>query len=620
MTTENISLYERAKQAYYAGEPIITDDEFDALEKALKGTIESTVGAPERSGKVLLPVPMGSLDQLHNSDELSRWVSTVPANTRVLITEKLDGNSCMLDYNKTTLIGSYSRGDGIEGANNLRHLQHFSIPKTIPVPTSVRIRGEVIVSKLSWATSIQPTATNRAGKQYANSRNFVAGFLNSKVGTPELYQHIDFIAYEVIGLNMSKSEQLSWLSSIGFNIPKMVAHNLTNMKYVDFEDVTRTMINESEYELDGIVIDVNDRGLRDSQVDLNNLNPSHARKLKLINDASSAITIVRSVEWNVSKDGFVKPLVHFDSIELDGAMISKATGHNARNVRDMGIGPGAVIRVVRSGMVIPKIVETIDPGVFEQPVDCEWNETGADLIVSTDGSSGDIKQRRLEHFFSTIEVDHMGEGNVTRLIASGEVNTPVDAVLLTNAKYALILGENGRKAAVSLRTKLSNIEPAVLFSSVGVLGRGVGVRKIRSLIESVGIDVFLAGNLTIAEISSIDGFDVTTAGKIVTGTVELISIVNTMVKNGITLASPSRKVADGVYSGQLFCPTGVRFTPEMVLSIQKAGGIIADTLSSKVTTLVAKDPNSSSSKIDKARSRGVRIMSLYDFQQELNTL
>lgn len=615
---ELLALYNEAKVAYYNGDPIMTDEQFDALEALVAidhpDVTSTNVGAPERGKKVKLPVQMGSLDQLHNQDELTRWEQKWPTGTTRVITEKLDGNSGLVEYADGKLVASYSRGDGYEGANNLRHISKMScVPKDVNGITvdPLYVRGETIVSKSNWVNYVQPLAVNRAGKQYANSRNFIAGFLNGKTGNEKLYQYIDFVAYEIVGSQLSKQEQLMLLTQLGFKIPKSTVY--TTGSYVGLEDITRSFIEMSEYELDGVVIDVDLGNYRFADGELN---PSYARKLKLINDANVAETTVTAVEWNISKDLMLKPLVHFEPIVLDGAVITKATGHNARNIVDLGIGVGATIKVIRSGMVIPKIIECTDPRPVELPKGT-WNATNVELVSDGIGAGREICIKRLDHFFTTLGVEYIGVGNIAKMVDAGVLSTPTSAIKCSDATYERVIGENGRKCAESLRKKLQNVEPETILASFGVLGRGIGARKIRALIAGVGLEAVLNATVTEQQIACVDGFDVKTAAKITKSIGELIKLYDE-VSPYIKLAT-AEPVGDGFLSNHIVCPTGVRFSADLVEKIKSNGGTVTDTLSSKVTILVAKDPNSTSSKIVKAREKGVKIIGLGDFEKEFAT-
>jgi DNA ligase (NAD+) len=610
-TTEQLlALYQEANEAYFAGDPIISDAEFDALTILLKdrgALTKPVIGAPERGKKVVLPVPMGSLDQVHDQRELDNWLKNYPSKTTIVCSEKIDGNSALLQYDNGSLTASFSRGDGVMGANNLRHLSKVpTVPHALPGKTTALIRGEVVVQIDHWENNVLPLATNRAGNKYANSRNFVAGFLNGKEGDDALYPYITFVAYEIVGSATSKREQFRQLVDWGFITPAIYDFQAGDYDYEWHERLIQRMIAASPYELDGIVIDIDPAQYRSTAVDLDNLNPPHARKLKLV--SQSATTTVREVQWNVSKDGYLKPLVIFDPVTLVGANITKATGHNARNIATLGIGPGAEIEIIRSGEVIPKIIGCHRPVSFVQPENSVWTESGADLVVKDRSKSSDIAQRRLEHFFSTIGAEFVGAGNIRKMIDAGKLTGMHDVPKLTESDWTEVLGAIGQKAYDSIAETLADIEPARLIAAFDVLGRGIGTRKIRAMIDGVELKRFLAGEFSIVELLEIPGFEEKTVTKIWEGLDEMFATLK-QFEGAYKFTEGKVNKNEGVFSGQVLCPTGVRFRPEEILAIEQQGGTVVDAISSAVTILVAKDPNKSSTKIDKARAKGIRIAS-----------
>ena len=611
--SELIALYTEAKAAYYDGEPIMNDAEFDELESKLKalGTDVQTVGAPERAGKVKLPVQMGSLDQLYNEEELARWLGKIPKNTRLICTEKLDGNSGLLEYTNGVLTASFSRGDGVEGANNLRHTIRIpSVPKTVN-KTIQYVRGELIVSKDAWNDHVSKATRNRAGKLYANARNFVAGFLNGKEGEASMYPHITFVAYEIVGSKLSKHDQLSALHFNGFVTPAYVTLVADEASYSEMEDVVRNLVKFSDYELDGIVVDVDEPATRDA-LPWSDLNPGYARKLKLINDAATATTVVTGIEWNPSKDGLLKPLVYFEPVQLCGVTISKASGHNALNIKTRGIAVGSRVVIVRSGDVIPYIRDCLDPQPFVMPQCSKWDDTETNLLIVGGEFDATVKCRQLEHFFGVLEVEHIGAGNIARLYESAGITTPIDAILANDSVYEAVLGVVGARARASLREKLSAVEPHVLFAAFDVLGRGIGRRTLKRLFETYPWEGVLAGKYSVADIAKVDDIGEKTATKIVEGLPELRAMYET-IAHSVQFVKPKEVAASGKFAGEVFCPTGVRFTPEHVQAVENEGGVVTDTMGKSVTVLVAKDPNSNSSKIGKAKASGIRVISLAEF-------
>lgn len=358
-----IQKYLEAKTAYYAGEPLMSDEAFDALEQELAKSAPELllqIGAPERGGKVPLPAPMGSLNQVFTQDEFARWASKYPKNTIAVLTEKIDGNSALLQYRNGVLMNSFSRGNGVQGANNLRHTRLMaSIPQTIGDSFTGLIRGEIAIPKADWE-EVRELATTHSGKDYANARNFTAGFLNGKTGMKGLYKYFKFVAFEAIGIPLSKQQMLHVLAAFGFTTPVTHVCVLSNLAFSGCRKICDDMVKNSAFEADGVVLDVDAIDVRDKEVDPDDLNPSHAIKIKP--EAGAATTTVTHVELSLSKDGYIKPVLVFEPVNLVGVRITRCTGFNMKFIYDNKLQPGSVISIQRNGDVIPYCAEVIDSG------------------------------------------------------------------------------------------------------------------------------------------------------------------------------------------------------------------------------------------------------------------
>jgi len=195
---EIITLLTEADDLYYNNvESSLSDAEYDTLRNLAKKLDPTNkyfigVGSAVRGGKVPLPVKMGSLDQLHNDAEIAKWLSDKQLfNDNIVITDKLDGVSCLIVYDNTgNLQVAYSRGDGVEGADITRHIKNISnVPKKIS--GKMLVRGELIMNK--------ETFLEKYAKEFKNPRNMVAGLFNRKESRITALNDVDFIAYEIVG-------------------------------------------------------------------------------------------------------------------------------------------------------------------------------------------------------------------------------------------------------------------------------------------------------------------------------------------------------------------------------------------------------------------------------------
>jgi NAD-dependent DNA ligase len=615
------NLYLVAKEIYYNSEQesLIIDEEFDALERYLTAIKQdvSIIGSETRGGKVDLPYAMGGLIQIYEG-EAQYWVSKHDlVNEEFIITEKLDGNSILLIYNESgQFTAAFSKGrSGTEGADNTRHMKYIDFPKSVN-PGKIRaVRGEVIVKK-----SMFDSACKAAKREYKNPRNMVSGLMNASDSSPAL-PFLDIVAYDLIDSpTMPKDEQLNILISNGFKIPnhfKAEGESLTDEVLTKNLEILK---NTSPYELDGIVIDLN-RGRENLKQTADTLDPEYARKYKVADESNLAITTVRAVEWNVSKTGYLKPTVVMDPVDLVGVTISRATGFNAGFIRDNEIGPGARIKITRSGDVIPFITDVVAPMPVDDYPDWlnkefwklgewEWTDTMVDAYLVSDHP--EIAVQKTLSFFTTIGVDGLKEGNIRKLFDAG-VKGPVSIIKASERQLTNIVGENGKKIYTSIRAKLNHIQPTVLMAATGLFGRGVGTRKLLKLWETVqGDETIFCDEYRIVRI---DGFEEATAEKIVDGYPQYKLFLEEI--NGfVTLSEYKVGGVGGPLTGQVYVFTGFR-DKDLQAAIESLGGVVGDGVTSKTTCVVAKNPNERSGKLDKARAKGITVVGVDDLRQQI---
>lgn len=305
---------EKASKAYYRGEPIITDPQFDYLANKY-GWVE--VGAKE--GRVKHMTRMYSLRNIYEDENKA----DTEFNGAVITTPKLDGASLALVYDDGFLISATTRGDGIEG-KDCTHLivSHPNIPKTVPYLHKMQITGEVVTPKT-----------------VKNARNVAAGALNLKDIEEFGKRDITFIAYGIYpATEETYMQDMKVLQSWFFN----------------------TVINSdySAFPRDGIVFRVDDNQEFEN-LGYTNKHPRGAFALKVRDDEPLAETTLRKVVWQVGKGGKVTPVAHFDPVELSDAIISKATLNNAGFVEDLKLDIGGKILVRRAGKVIPQVVASL---------------------------------------------------------------------------------------------------------------------------------------------------------------------------------------------------------------------------------------------------------------------
>jgi len=594
------------------GESFIEDNEYDALYQIASRLDPSNVyftgvGSDVRGGKVKLPYEMGSLNQVEIGD-IEDWVTKNGLqDENVVITDKMDGTSALIIYGDDGLPQiAYSRGNGTEGADISRHIFKIkNVPKQVSGKMVVRVEVELTETAFAELNTKMDRHSSKGG--YKNARNMIAGIMNRKENPDVVWDYVTVVAYQVVGSEESKTDQMNILEVEGFDVTPYTTSTgleLTDEILSEFLNMRRMI---SDYAIDGVVIDVDSAEKRASMNPTRDtLNPEYSIKYKVADDSNYAVATVKGVTWNVSKHGFLKPQVNLEPVELVGVTISNATGFNAAFIVDNGIGPGAKVALTRSGDVIPFITDVIESVKPSYPSeDCEWNETRVDLVLLNKDSSDEVIINQNIDFFMKIEAPMLKEGNIRKLFNMG-LDAPHHVIRMTREDAIAILGENGNKVFEGLQAKLSDI-PAYKLMGAFSTERGLGVRKCKKLQAAFGLNALVNGQMMKDQIVEVESFDEKTADKVIAMMDDFSVFLNYI--EGHYSFEEEVDTSGGSLAGEKIVFTGFR-DAELGEAVEKAGGEMQSGVSGKTTILVCKDPNSTSGKVQKARDKGVRIIGL----------
>jgi DNA ligase (NAD+) len=564
---------------------------------------------------------MGSLDKIRygerEREELNRWKKRFPGNAiKYIITEKLDGLSALL-VSQGGLKKLYLRGDGVKGVDVSFVLRHLHLPSpsaSASASADYMVRGELVLPLASTPLgSIGRSLINGWLHRIASASGTGTASASATTGSQNHLASIHFVAYEVIEPVLTRSAQLTWLTTNGFRRPwtRIVAAPGLN------EELAKTMLvtrrGESEYPLDGMVIGVDcipaPVGGGEAK------NPTDCIAFKAALDEQRASTTVVQVEWNASRQGMLVPRIEIHPVVIGGARIQWLSGHNAALINKNGIGPGARIVVRRSGDVIPtldSVIEKASGGPSMPPASLNWSwdktETHAILPAEEVGDS-------VLHSLQTLGVDGLGPGLVDKLLEGG-LNTMKKLWDATATTIAAIIGPGrGPLLHSSLRECVGKATQMQLLIASNMLPRGVGERKLRLLYaRESDADRWTA--------SSLEGVAGWSKGSID----ELLAVLPAALEwkkcFGAALAlSPSP--APSPFANAATAPhatlekfvvfTGAR-DKELEGRLSSLGGGLQDTVNKKTTVVVADSLHSQSGKAKKARDLGIRIMLLQEFR------
>lgn len=623
----------KAADAYYnTGDTIMSDADYDALEAMLRDLDPDNpyfigIGSDSRGGKVKLPVTMGSLDQAHEG-ETSKWVGKESLNdVDMVASDKLDGNSILLVYSDTgNLQIAFTRGNGEYGQDVTRHVKQMaSVPQT-GVEGIRFVVAEVIMIDSTF-NRIKNDLERETGRAYKNPRNFVAGQMNKKVSTPLFYKNVDVVTFGLRDKNIDKVEQYNKLKDNNFITAGYTVFKGSQLNDNDLTAYLNTRHDASPYALDGLVLDINDAGLREkmeSSKTASTLNPAYAKKFKVGQADNVATSKVVTVHWKVSKDGYIKPRVEIEPVDLVGVTVTFATGFNAKFIVDNNIGEGAEITITRSGDVIPFIKGIVtpaeNPGLPDSSVvgEYSWSAPNAkgdrvDFILDDVESSSDVKLQRLLQFFSSIGLEFISKKGIAKLYQAG-YDTPEDIITASVGTVQGIVGNaNGQKGMASLKSKLTNVKPWMLAGSHPAFGRGVGRRKLKKVFDHHGKIL----GLSMDELVSVPSIEMTTARKIQNAEMEYKAFLNSISGHYSLDDAPEVKVTGGPLVGLSFAFTGYR-DKDANARIEELGGEVHSSVRKDTTHLVAKNPNSGSGKLVKAQQRGVTIIGIDELQRMIS--
>lgn len=561
-----------------------------------------------------LPIIMASMVKIKNIDEYNKWLKSkeIPGDTLMICTPKFDGASFCVDENN---YDAWTRGDGVEGQYSPEHYQmvkHRNERNNSPF--EFHSYGEII---MPVQTFIDGKFLKDDGIPFKNPRNLVAGKLNDKKAN-HLLKHCYYIRYGLTSpkLKLDKNNQLELLNTLNATPVHYKAVKASEITEKYLQDLFREW--KGEFEIDGIIVEVNDNNLREDlgRETGEKKNPAYARAFKGEGFEDQENTEVLSVNCEVSKQGYLKPTIAIKPVLLNGAVVSNPTGNNYKFIVENQLGEGAIVTVIRSGMVIPKIIKVIKPGKVVLPTHCpvcksevEWNETKVELVCSNDECTAQ-RLRKIIAFFEIIGVDNMGEGVCEQLYDAGY--DTVEKILKMSKDDMKELDRFGdRKSDIvynNIQNAINDISLSKLQHATGCF-KSLGSKKLELL-------TWADENTTIDEIIKVDGFSDVLAKNYLIG----IKKFNKFVAN---LPVKIKKTADKPLVLSEKCKGwNVVFTgftnADLENKIIAHSGVIGSGVSKKTTHLVMKEKGSGSSKEKKAEELGVTIMEGAEFEQMLS--
>lgn len=596
-------------QYYNLGKPIFDDNEYDEIKDYLKlidkkNDYFKRIGAdiPD-DNKVKLPFFLGSQDKIKDDDKtLQKWINKYNSPSSYIISEKLDGISCLIVYKNINSIFIYTRGNGIYG-QNISHLKKIISGIPLNIKDKIAVRGELIINKNNWG---------KISHKGANARNIVAGFVNSKNIDDEIAKYIEFVAYDVLEPRTNIETALITAEKYGFNVVKNI--KLDYLSISNLYELYKKWKEMSKYEIDGLVITHNIiYKLKSGE------NPKYSFAFKSLRMQEQIIVIVTDIEWNVSKDKYLKPIVKFNEIKLNGVKIKQATGFNADYIVKNNIGIGSKLAIIRSGDVIPHIKEVITQSSKPLMPDIPYIWKGKDILLDSNKKNREQDIKIYSNFMKSLNIKGIGEGIITKLY-DNSYDTLVKIINITKDELLLIDGFKD-KSATNIITSLNTIKNKnclELMNASNLFGRGLGEKKLNLIIQKYP---YICSNqeealkLKNADLLMINGMGDITASLFISNLKSFYEFYNSLkididIKTETETEPKIDTKIENKYKDNIYVFSGIR-DKNLEKIITSSGGIISSTVSKKTTLVIVKSYDEETVKVKNAKLFNIPII-IYD--------
>ena len=643
------TIHQHDHQYYVKNSPTISDQEYDALLRRLR-ELETThpgyvtpdsptqrVGGKvdERFKAVMHPVPMLSLDNTYNVDEVRAFhqrvlkgLPDVPEGSIEYVVElKFDGLAVALTYEEGLLVRGATRGDGLQGEDitaNLRTLR--SIPLKIDTEPFKRIevRGEVYMPKKEFER-INAEREAEGETPFANPRNAAAGALRLLDPAITAQRKLDIFIYAVgfLDSNPFKThhELQEQLAALRFPI------NEYNRLCGNFESTLalieefRDKRKELDYEVDGLVIQLNSLAHR-KQLGETSKFPRWAVAYKY--EAEQAVTEIMEIVCQVGRTGSITPVAELRPVLISGSTVSRATLHNEDEIKRKDIRVGDRVVIEKAGEIIPKVIRVIEPSgdrgtPFKMPTVCPecqssvYRAEGEVVLRCVNSACPAQLKERLKHFSSrkAMDIDHFGPAVIEQLVDSGRVKNFSDL-------YTLKLDEVASLERMADKSA-QNLISAIAKSKLAGLSRflyGLGVRHVGQRTA-----ILLAGRFRSIKVLQETSYDelekIDEIGPVIAESLKAFldrdtnrQEIDRLLERGILMEEQGEAPeSGGPFEGQQFVLTGTltRFTREEAKEkIQSLGGRVTASISKKTDYVVSG--TSAGSKLEKAQQLGIEVL------------
>ena len=634
---------------YILANPSVTDYEFDQLMKELiklenENPDLKTLDSPtqrvggdvsEKFEKVRHDIPMLSLDNVFSYDELRDFDKKVKkAVNRYTYTVdlKIDGLSVSIKYENGYYKRAATRGNGILGEDITENVKTIkSIPLKISYDKPLEVRGEIYLSKRSFNKINQEKIANNE-EPFKNPRNAAAGSIRQLDPKIVAKRNLDVFVYYGYGIEkFNHFEIIQELKKFGFKVNSNTVYCEDIEEVIAFIDKVQDLRIDLDYEIDGVVIKVNEINLYE-QIGYTSKFPKWATAYKFA--AEEVETVLEAIDFQIGRTGVVKPVAKLRPVMISGSLVSRATLHNEDFVNDRDIHINDYVVVRKAGEIIPEVMRVVKEKR-------SGNEVKFKMISNCPICNSELERKfgeadyyclnpnceakhleGLIHFASreVYNIDGLGEAILTEFYNDGFVKNIVDIFQLEKHREELIKREGfGEKSIDNLLVAIENSKQNNLDKLIFGLGiRHVGAKTAKVLAQNYN-DLFDLAGLSVEDLSEIKDIGEATARSVYQyfNKRENIDMLIELKELGLnTVYVDSRRQELTVFTNKSVVLTGtlVNYSRnEAKAIIEKMGGNVSSAVSNKTDYVLSGD--SPGSKYDKAVALGVKIINEDEFNE-----
>lgn len=640
---ELIKILNEASKAYYAEDrEIMSNFEYDRLYEELEGLEQETgivlSGSPtvsvgyesvEELPKERHESPMLSLGKTKSREELKDWLQGKEA----ILSWKLDGLTVVLTYRNGVLFKAVTRGNGEIGEVITGNARTFkNIPLNIAFKGELVLRGEAVITYSDFEKINEEIPEAEA--KYKNPRNLCSGSVRQLNNEITAKRNVRFYAFtlvsaEDVDFHNSREEQFRFLEKQGFEVVerKMVTPDTILSAISEFEN----KIPAYDVPSDGLVLTYEDIAYGKSLGRTAKF-PRDAIAFKWADEIRE--TTLTEVEWSASRTGLINPVAIFTPVELEGTTVSRASVHNVSIVKELKLGIGDRITVYKANMIIPQIAENLtQSGNLPIPATCpvcggetkiqNMNDTETLYCTNPECAAKKIKSFTLFVSRDALNMEGLSEATLEKFISMGFIHEYADLFHLTEHRDAIVDMEGfGEKSYANLVDSIEKARNTTLPRLIYGLGiANIGLVNAKMLCRHFDYDLDALQSAKEEELSDIEG-----VGDVIAGA--FVSYMNNPANKEkidhllpeLHLEKPESSTENQNLAGLSFVVTGTLNSFEnrnaLKEEIEKRGGKVTGSVTSKTECLINNDVTSSSSKNKKAKELNVPILSEEDFLQK----